>query len=151
MAKEIKPSDLDFSYSEMMPFATGSAGVLVTAVFHGAFAVKNWLSCKFFFNSVKDHRNDDAWLKKTYGKLLEEYKSKDSFAITPKTYRYTELKWKIEAAYLMLKTPKKQRDKVDFEFVIDNKYDNGKTIFGQPKDPMYKIINKNAKKGVKNG
>ena len=115
MAKFVNPKDLDFRKDSIHTSFVGQQ-ILVLAT------LRSFISCKIFFSSVKSHRNDDEWLKKEYDKLMEDYKRLREASMGPTLDIVATTKWKMEACHLMLTTPKNQRDKVDFEFVKDEKY-----------------------------
>jgi len=138
--KMLKPEDLDFSYNMNTLIGTDLLSGSVIAIYYLFFSIRTWLGCKMYFKTLKEHKDDDAWLKKEYAKLLDAYKERNNHVFTPAYDAVNAVKWRMEACYTMLKTPKKDREKIDYEFVVDEKYKtNG--IAGK----TYKIINKNAK------
>ena len=144
--KLLKPEDLDFSYNSTTMIGTDVLSGVVIGLYYGFWNFSTWLGCKMFFKSLKEHKDDDKWLKDQYAKLLTAYKNRHDHMFTPSYDAVNSVKWKMEACYAMINTPKKDRGKVDYDFVIDEKYKT-KSIYGQ----AFKIINKNAKPVKKAG
>jgi len=144
----IDPKNLSFNKESMHGYSPALSFTYIFA------SIRSWLSCKMFFSSLKSHRNDDEWLQKEYDKLCDEYEEFKKAKLGPILDTVGALKWKMEACHLMMKTPKSQRDKIDFAFERDMKYskmENG--AFGikvnsdrnaQLEGYEFKIVNKST-------